>query len=115
MAQARHDGPPWPAGEHDFDFEFIGLLGLADPLRAEIPQAVRECHEAGIRVVMITGDYPVTARAIAAQAGLQAGDVLSGDEIGALSDTQLQERLRTTSICAHITCRRCRLAAPSWP
>ncbi len=102
VAQARHDGPPWPAGEHDFDFEFIGLLGLADPLRAEIPQAVRECHEAGIRVVMITGDYPVTARAIAAQAGLQAGDVLSGDEIGALSDTQLQERLRTTSICARI-------------
>ena len=58
--------------EHDFDFEFIGLLGLADPVRAEVPAAVAECRAAGIRVVMITGDYPATARAIARQAGLAA-------------------------------------------
>lgn len=103
VAQARHAGPPWPAAEHDFAFEFVGLLGLADPLRDEIPQAVRECHEAGIRVVMITGDYPVTARAIAAQAGLAAQEVLSGDEMARLSDAELQQRLRTTSICARIT------------
>ncbi len=102
VAQARHAGPPWPAGEHDFDFGFVGLLGLADPLRDEIPQAVRECHEAGIRVVMITGDYPVTARAIARQAGLPAEEVLNGDELDALSDADLQQRLRTASICARI-------------
>ena len=102
VAQARHEGPPWPAGEHDFDFEFVGLLGLADPLRDEIPQAVRECREAGIRVVMITGDYPVTARAIARQAGLDAQEVLSGDELERLDDAALRERLRTTSICARI-------------
>lgn len=102
VAQARHAGPPWPEGEHDFDFEFIGLLGLADPLRAEIPQAVRECREAGIRVVMITGDYPVTARAIARQAGLDAQGVINGDEIDALADTELQQRLHTASICARI-------------
>jgi len=103
VARARHAGPPWPAGEHDFDFEFLGLLGLADPLREEIPQAVRECHEAGIRVVMITGDYPVTARAIARQAGLDTQEVLSGDEMERLEDTALQQRLRTASICARIT------------
>ncbi|MDP3699561.1 MAG: cation-translocating P-type ATPase [Hylemonella sp.] len=103
VARARHSGPPWPTGEHDFDFEFIGLLGLADPLREEIPQAVRECREAGIRVVMITGDYPVTARAIARQAGLDAHEVLSGDEIECLPDAELQQRLRTVSICARIT------------
>lgn len=102
VAQARHAGPPWPAGEHDFDFEFIGLLGLADPLREEIPQAVRECREAGIRVVMITGDYPVTARAIARQAGLDAQELISGDELDGLSDGELQQRLRTASICARI-------------
>jgi Ca2+-transporting ATPase len=103
VARARHAGPPWPAGEHDFNFEFVGLLGLADPLRDEIPQAVRECHEAGIRVVMITGDYPVTARAIGHQAGLDGQDVLSGDEMDRLADGELQQRLRTASICARIT------------
>ncbi len=102
VAQARHPGPPWPALEHDFDFEFVGLVGLADPLREEIPQAVRECHEAGIRVVMITGDYPVTARAIAREAGLAGQEVLNGDELDRLSDAELQQRLRTASICARI-------------
>jgi len=65
VAQARFVGDAWPALEHDFEFEFVGLLGLSDPLRAEIVDAVAECRSAGIRVVMITGDYPVTARAFA--------------------------------------------------
>ena len=102
VARARHPGLPWPAAEHDFDFEYIGLIGLADPLREEIPQAVRECREAGIRVVMITGDYPVTARAIARQAGLAADDVLTGDALDGLTDAELQQRLQTASICARI-------------
>ncbi|MCZ8251511.1 MAG: cation-translocating P-type ATPase [Hylemonella sp.] len=102
VARTRHPGPPWPAGEHDFDFAFVGLLGLADPLREEIPQAVRECREAGIRVVMITGDYPVTAKAIARQAGLADGTVLLGDELDRLSDAELQQRLQKASICARI-------------
>ena len=73
VARARFDGEAWPSVEHDFDFEFVGLLGLADPLRAEIPEAVRQAYTAGIRVVMITGDYPATAQAIAQQAGLNCG------------------------------------------
>ena len=64
--------PSCPRPQRDFAFEFLGLVGFADPLRANVPEAVRECRAAGIRVVMITGDYPATARAIAAQAGIDA-------------------------------------------
>ena len=102
VARARFEGSDFPALEHDFDFEFTGLLGLADPLRAEIPEAVRQCREAGIRIVMITGDYPATARAIAQQAGLNAEEILSGDDLAALSDAELQARMRTVSVCARI-------------
>jgi len=102
VAQARYAGDGWPAAEHDFDFKFIGLLGLSDPLRAEIPAAVGQCREAGIRVVMITGDYPATAQTIARQAGLDAADILSGDDLTALSDAQLQECMKRVSVCARI-------------
>ena len=63
-----------PEDQHDFDFEFIGLLGLADPVRPDVAGAVQECYTAGIRVIMITGDYPGTARNIARQIGLQPLD-----------------------------------------
>lgn len=103
VAQARFTGEDWPPSEHDFDFGFVGLLGLYDPLRAEIPAAVRECHEAGIRVVMITGDYPATARTIATQAGITEGVVLSGEAMAAMSDAELQARIGTVSVCARIS------------
>lgn len=116
VARASFLGETWPAIEHDFEFEFVGLLGLADPLRAEIPQAVAQAHAAGIRVVMITGDYPATAQAIARQAGLfgdpqnkehadgvpSANWLLTGDALAALSDPELQQRMRSVSICARI-------------
>jgi len=105
VAQARFAGDRWPTLAHDFDFEFVGLLGLADPLRAEIPQAVAQCLRAGIRVVMITGDYPATARAIAQQAQLDAGTpegVLTGDAMAAMSDAELQQVMKTVSVCARI-------------
>ena len=102
VAGGRFEGEAWPAVEHDFDFEFVGLLGLSDPLRPQVPAAVAECRQAGIRVVMITGDYPATARAIAAQAGLADGDVLSGDEMAALDDTELRKRIAAVSVCARI-------------
>jgi len=107
VARAAFKGQDWPTSEHGFDFEFIGLLGLADPVRPEVPAAVAECHAAGIRVVMITGDYPTTALAIAQTAGLgtqadATGAVLSGEEITALSDDALRERMASVSVCARI-------------
>ncbi len=107
VARGSFKGQDWPANEHDFDFEFVGLLGLADPVRPQVPAAVAECRAAGIRVVMITGDYPATARAIARQAGLagpggDVGEVLSGDEIARLSDDALRERMATVTVCARI-------------
>jgi len=105
VARARYSGEQWPAIEHDFEFEFVGLLGLADPLRAEIVDAVAECHSAGIRVVMITGDYPATARAIAQAAQLdvsQPDQLLTGDDMVLMSDAELQQRMKRVSVCARI-------------
>src|SRR3569623_961077 len=58
VACATHRDETRPALQHDFEFKLLGVLGLADPLRPAAPQAVAECREAGIRVVMISGDYP---------------------------------------------------------
>jgi P-type Ca2+ transporter type 2C len=108
VAKATFTGTDWPAGQHDFDFELVGLLGLVDPLRASVPQAVAQCQSAGIRVMMITGDYPVTALAIARQAGIvDAQDdecrvVMAGDELAALSESELAKRVREVKVFARI-------------
>ena len=91
-----------PDSPRGIDFEYIGLIGFADPLRSNVPAAVAECRSAGIRVLMITGDYPATARAIGGQAGLDATKVLSGDEIDAMTDENLATNVRDTSIFARI-------------
>jgi Ca2+-transporting ATPase len=91
-----------PDSPRGIDFEYVGLIGFADPLRANVPAAVEECRSAGIRVLMITGDYPATACAIGRKAGLEATKVLSGDEIDALSGQNLVTRVRETSIFARI-------------
>ena len=102
VAKGRFEGEDWPVAEHDFDFEFVGLLGVSDPLRAQVPAAIAQCRQAGIRVMMITGDYPATARAIARNAGLPEGDVLTGDEMVNLTDEQLRAHIGNTSVCARI-------------
>jgi Ca2+-transporting ATPase len=92
-----------PALSHrDYDFRLIGLVGLADPLRPGVPRAVAECQAAGVRVIMITGDYPKTACAIALQAGIASGSVLTGADMEALDQEALAERLRSVSVCARI-------------
>lgn len=65
-----------PPQQHDFKFYFLGLIGLEDPVRPGAADAIRECYKAGIRVVMITGDYTATAQAIAAQIGLPSDKVM---------------------------------------
>jgi P-type Ca2+ transporter type 2C len=92
-----------PTDQHEFHFEILGLVGLADPVRPKVPQAVRECSSAGIRVIMITGDYAGTARHIAREIGLQPDHAcLTGPELDALDDAGLQERVRTVDIFARV-------------
>ncbi len=92
-----------PRSQHDFDFEFIGLIGLADPIRETVPAAIAECYNAGIRVVMITGDYPVTARNIAAQIGLNNRDhIVTGPELEAMTAEKLREQIKTATIFARV-------------
>ena len=102
VARASFAGQTWPDSQHDFAFEFLGLVGLADPLRPSVPDAVSECRSAGIKVVMITGDYPATARAIARQAGLDAEDLVTGEELEKLSEAELALRVRTATVFARI-------------
>jgi Ca2+-transporting ATPase len=102
VARVLVSEPSWPDSLTDLTFTFLGLVGLADPLRAEVPAAVAECQAAGIRVVMITGDYPATARAIARQAGLVSDTVMTGEDIDRLNDAALAGSVRTTSIFARI-------------
>ncbi len=90
-----------PDKQHDFPFEFIGLVGLSDPVRPTVAVAIQECHTAGIRVVMITGDYPETAQSIARQVGLmQMGAVVTGAELDRMSDAELEQRIQSTNIFA---------------
>jgi P-type Ca2+ transporter type 2C len=90
-----------PPVQHDFEFRFVGLVGFADPVRPSVPGSVEECYTAGMRVVMITGDYPATAQSIGLEIGLRNVDeVITGSELDAMSDAELQHRIRTTNIFA---------------
>lgn len=102
VARARHQGDDLPETQSSFDFEFLGLVGFADPLRENVPDAIRECRSASVRVIMITGDYPATARAIADRAGIETGAVLDGAELARLDQVALRERLRSTNVFARI-------------
>jgi P-type Ca2+ transporter type 2C len=102
VARASFAGHPLPDSQHDFVLEFLGLVGLADPVRPGVPEAVSECRSAGIKVVMITGDYPATARAIARQAGLDTEDLVTGVALEQLSDAALALRVRTATVFARI-------------
>ena len=103
VAKSSHVGNEWPETQHAFDYSFEGLLGFEDPIRPEVPNAVKECKNAGIRVCMITGDFPATALAIADRIGLEHhGNVLTGEDIKVLSEKELRERIATTSVFARV-------------
>ena len=103
VARGVWGGTTWPERQQDFAFEFVGLLGFGDPPRPKVPAAIAECRSAGVRVLMLTGDHPVTAQAIAREIGLsERADVLTGAEIAQLDDASLIERLRQVDICARL-------------
>jgi len=92
-----------PERQAELPLKFIGLVGLSDPLRPGVVEAVRECYRAGVRVVMITGDYSVTAQNIARQAGLRRVDsCMTGIELATLSDEQLQRQMEGIDIFARV-------------
>jgi len=91
----------------DPELVWVGLVGMMDPARPEAPRAVRQCRQAGIRVIMVTGDHPDTARAIAREVGIiprdqKSGGVLTGAEVNRLSDPELQEALQEVRVFARV-------------
>ncbi len=103
IARAVHTGGGLPEEPAGFDFEYLGLAGLHDPVRPGVADAVAELAGAGVRTVMITGDYPGTAIAIAREIGLDhASGVITGPELRELNDEQLAERVRAVSVFARM-------------
>lgn len=102
VARGEYDPSADHQGPETMRLVFQGLVGLADPLRLDVPEAIRDCQAAGVRVVVITGDHPATARAIAQQAGIEGGETLSGAQLDLLSDTALAGRVGQVSIFARV-------------
>ena len=92
-----------PTIQHDFDFDFVGLIGLSDPVRENVADAVMECYKAGIRVIMITGDYPVTATNIGKQIGIKNPELcITGSELQEMDEEVLCERIKEVNIFARV-------------
>ncbi|MCX6603395.1 MAG: cation-translocating P-type ATPase [Acidobacteria bacterium] len=90
-----------PDQRHDFNFEFLGLVALADPVRPAVPSAIRECQAAGIRVIMITCDYPGTALSIARQIGQDSPEgAITGPEVAAMNEAVLRDRVSRAHVFA---------------
>ncbi|SAI89087.1 Ca2+-transporting ATPase [Methanoculleus bourgensis] len=94
---------PRTADAVEEDLIFLGFAGILDPPRPEAAEAIRLCRSAGIDVIMITGDNPLTAYAIAEDLGLPSEGALTGTDLEALTDDELEERLRTTKVLSRVT------------
>jgi len=103
VAKARIKTDNLPEIQHDFKFDFIGLIGLSDPIRKNVKQAVTECAKAGIRVIMITGDYPITAKHIAEEIGLENPDnCMTGLELQSISEAELCRKIKDINVFARV-------------
>lgn len=103
VAKARIAKTDLPEGQADLPFEFSGFLGFVDPPRPSAPGAIKEAYGAGMRVIMITGDYPGTAQFVARKIGMRNTEsFITGDELEAMDPRELQERIKTVSIFARV-------------
>ena len=103
VAKAKINHRGLPEIQHDFVFDFIGLIGLSDPVRDNVRQSVTECNKAGIRVIMITGDYPVTAKHIATEIGLENPDqCITGKELNMITEEELCEKIKGINVFARV-------------
>jgi Ca2+-transporting ATPase len=92
-----------PLIQHDFELQFLGLIGLSDPIRKNVPDAVKECYNAGIRVIMITGDYPVTAINIGKEIGIKNPELfITGSQLKEMNEDELCERIKNVNIFARV-------------
>ncbi|MBI4474067.1 MAG: HAD-IC family P-type ATPase, partial [Acidobacteria bacterium] len=103
VARAPAEKLNLPDSQEKFPFEFMGLVGLVDPIRPDVPAAIQDCYSAGVRVVMITGDFPPTAHNIAKQIGLQSFEhSITGPELASMPEDELRRRIRDVNIFARV-------------
>jgi Ca2+-transporting ATPase len=103
VANAVHSGNSFPGSQDDFDWQFLGLLGLYDPPRKNIPEVIKQFYNAKINVKILTGDHHQTATHIAGQIGISnCNKFITGDEVMALDDKELNETIKTTDIFARM-------------
>ena len=104
IAKGLHETGVLPERQHDIKFEFVGLVGLSDPLRPGVRDAVQECAEAGVRVVMLTGDHPETAKRIAEQVGLKnPNEVITGTELEHMERESFMNCVREKNVFSRVT------------
>ncbi|MFZ2200082.1 MAG: cation-translocating P-type ATPase [Microgenomates group bacterium] len=103
VARGVFKGAKFPLSQKDLDYEFLGLIGFVDPIRPSVRESMELCHKAGIRVIMITGDYPGTAVSIAKQAGiLNPTKFITGSELATLSIEEIGHKIKDINIFARI-------------
>lgn len=102
VAKAEHNNDVFPLTQSEFNFKIEGLLAFEDPIREEVPEAIKNCYTAGIKVIMITGDYPVTAKTIAEKAGLNVNKILTGEQLHQLDDVKLREEISNVNVFARV-------------
>lgn len=103
VAKSNYNASSIPSSQSDFHLQFIGLIGFEDPVRPEVPAAIKECHAAGIKVVMITGDYPITAKSISIKAGLSPdGKIMTGESLNKCSDEELAQQINAITVFARV-------------
>lgn len=103
VARGSWDAVTLPPDQRDFALAFLGFVGFVDPPRPEAMQAIFECRSAGIRVIMMTGDHPATAKAIGQQVGLSERlELITGADVAEMSDAALAEKLNHVDLCARL-------------